>query len=253
MLAFHHLVDLPLQSGDGGLQPLLLARHVVGEQLLRRDGGLVQHRLAEGEAVGQPDPAHALGPVWRDLDPAQLRIAEQVALRHHLGQDHGDDLQVLDLVLGVDPLGAVLDHQHPDRPSAAQQRHPEEGVIGVLAGLRPVGEGRVGRRVRQGQRPPRAHDFADQALAWLQPGDVHRLRIKTLGGEQLQVRRGPPQVDRADLGHHFAGDDPHDHVELGLGRLRAGHAFADLPEQAARCAYAGRQGHGRCGLLTGAF
>ncbi len=245
-LALDHLVDLGLQRLDGGPEPLLLAGDVVGEQLFGRDGGLVQHRLAEGDALGQPHAAQPLGLVRRDLDVLELGLPQELALGDQLGQDHGDDLQVLDLVLGVDPLGAVLDDEHADGPAAAQQGHAQEGVVGVFAGLGPVGEGRMGRGVRECDRAALAHDLADQALARLHAGDVHGAGVQALGGEQLHLAGRAAQVDRADLRHHRAGDDADDRVQLGLGRPRTGHGFANLPEQTARTAdgEAGRQGHG---------
>ncbi len=205
----------------------------------------MQHRLTKGDALGQPHAAQTLGTVRCDLDVLEP-AAQEFALGHHLGQHHGDDLQVLDLVFGVDALGAVLDHHDAHRPAAAQQGHAQEGVIGVLARFRPVGEGRVRRRVREGHRPALAHDFADQTLALLHPGDVHRRRVQAFGGEQLHLAGCPAQVDRADFRHHRAGDDAHHRVQLGLGRVHAGHGFSDLPKQTARSAdgEAGRQGHG---------
>jgi hypothetical protein len=109
------------------------------------------------------------------------------AAGHHLGQHHGDDLQVLDLVVGINALGAILHHQDANGAAAAQQRHPQEGVVGVFAGLRPVGEGRVVGRVGEVQWPAELDDLADQPDAGGQAGDVHRLAAQPLGGEQLQV------------------------------------------------------------------
>ena len=60
-------------------------------------------------------------------------------------------------------------------------------MVGVLAGLRPVGEGRVRRRVGQVERPALRRDLADQALAGLHAGAVDGLRVQALGGEQLSM------------------------------------------------------------------
>ena len=126
MVALEHVVDLLLQRLDGGAQAQLLGRRVVAEQLLRRYRLFVQHHLAVGQAVGEPRALQPLGPVRRDLDVLQDFLAEQLAGADHLGQHHGDDLQVLDLFLAVAALGAVLDDEDADRPPAAQQRHAEE-------------------------------------------------------------------------------------------------------------------------------
>ncbi len=245
LVALEHLVDLGLQFGDGLGQPRLFRHRVVAEQLADRHRRLVQHRDAEREAVGQLLSAQPLRPLRRELDVLQLERIDQVAGRDHLGQHHGDDLQVLDLVLAIDPAGAVLDHDDADRAPAAQQRHAEEGVERVLAGLRPVREGRVSGGVRQVERPAQPHDLADQALAGLHPGDVDGAGVEALCGEQLHLARLARQVERTDLGHHRDGDDPRHHVELGLRRARARHRFADLAKQAAGSADgdAGRGGH----------
>ncbi len=247
-LALEHLVDLGSQREDGGREALFLARNIVREQLLGRHRRLVQHGHAEGQAFGQAHAAQPLGPVGRDLDVLEFGLPQQVALGHRLGQHHGDDLQILDLVIEVIPLGAVLHHQHADRASAAQQGNAQEGVVGIFTRLWPIGEGRVLRRVGEAEWAPQPHDLADQPFAGLHARDVDRAGLQALGGEQLHVPRRPAQIDRAYLGHHRAGDDLHHHVELGLGRSAAGHGFADLPEQAPWRAYAGRQGHLRSSL-----
>ncbi len=149
-------------------------------------------RNAVGQALGELQSLQALRLVRRQFDALQLGLVDQLAARDHLGQDHGDDLQVLDLVLGIDALGAVLHDQHADSPPAAQQGHAEEGVVRVFARFRTIGEGWVFGRVRQVQRPAQAHDLADQAFARLHAGIVHGGRVQALGGEQLQIVGRPP-------------------------------------------------------------
>jgi len=191
----------------------------------------VQDCDAQGQAVGELRPDQPLGAVRGDLDALQL--AFQLAAGHHFGQHHGDDLQVLDLVVGIDPLCAVLDHQHADRPAAAQQRHAHEGVERIFAGLRPIGEGRMVGGVRQVERPAQAHDLADQALAGLHAGDVDGAGVEAFGGEQFHVAAGAAHVEGANFGHHRAGDDPHNDVEARLSRPARGERFANLPQQTA--------------------
>jgi hypothetical protein len=168
VLAFQHLVDLGLQRLDRPFQPGLLGQGVVGQQLLGRHRLLVQHGHAVGQPLGEARPLQPLGLVGRDLDVLELGQAQQFAGADHLGQDHGDDLQVLDLFLVIDPLGAVLDDQDADGPAAAQQRHGQEGVVRVFAGFRAIRERRVAGGVGQVQRPAQAHGLADQAFAGLQ-------------------------------------------------------------------------------------
>ncbi len=234
VLAVHHPIDLGLQRRDRRLQPKFLGGDVVGQELLRRHRRLVQHRDAIGQALGEADALQPLRPVGGDFDVLQRALGHQFAAGHHLGQHHGDDLQVLDLVVGIGAFGAVLHHQHADGAPAAQQRHAEEGVERVFAGLRPIGEGRMVGRVHQVQRPAHADDFADQAFAGAHAGDVHGCGTEALGGEQLQVPRSTPQIEGADLGDHRLGDDPHSHVQTRLDRTGGGHGFANLPKQTAR-------------------
>ena len=60
--------------------------------------------------------------------------------------------------------------------------------------------------------------------------------LQALGGEQLHVAGGAAQIDRADLRHHRAGDDPHHLVEPGLHRADPGQRLSDLAQEAARTA-----------------
>ena len=233
VLAFQHLVDLGLQRLDGVGQPRFLSQGVVGQQGLGGDRLLVQHRHAIGQPLGEARALQALGLVGGQLDVLKLVGAQKLAGADHLGQHHGDDLEVLDLLFVIVTLGAVLDDQHADGPPAAQQRHGQEGVVGVFAGFRAVRERRVAGGVRQVQRPPQAHGLADQALARLQAGDVDSLAGQTLGGEEFEIPGRAAQIDRADLGHHRDGDGAHHHVQLALGGTRAGHGLADLPKQTA--------------------
>ena len=118
----------------------------------------------------RPTPSASATPRWwsgrrkRDagLDRGQ-RL--QLARGEHLGQHHGGGLERLDLLLGIDPVGAVLDDQDAERVAGAQQRHAEEGVVDLLAGLGLVGEGRVALGVGERERLGRRGDQADEALA----------------------------------------------------------------------------------------
>ena len=74
---------------------------------------------------------------------AFLRDRLQFAGGDHLGDHHGGGLGRLDLLLAIAAMGTVLHHQHAERIARTQDRHAEEAVIDLLAGLRLVGEGRM--------------------------------------------------------------------------------------------------------------
>ena len=61
--------------------------------------------------------------------------------------ERGDDLHRLDLVLGIGAPGPVLHREHADDAAGAQDRHAEERVVDLLAGLREIAEVGVGLRV----------------------------------------------------------------------------------------------------------
>ena len=142
------------------------------------------------------------------------------------GQHRGDDLERLDLLLGVVPAGAVLHHEHARDPAAGGDRHAEEGVVDLLAGLRQVGEGGMRLGVRQVERPRLSGDQADETLAELERRLVHGGRVEALGGIELQHLVGAQHIDRADLRHHVGGDHHHDLVEAFLRAHRLRHHFA---------------------------
>ncbi len=234
LTAFQQGVDAGAQTFQRRLEPDLLGDRIVGQKLFGRDRRLVQHGPAERQAFGELLPPQPFGPMGRHLDVAKLLQRQKLARGHRLGQDHGDGLDVLDLFLVIATGDAVLDDQDPDGPAAAQQGRAEEGVIGVFARFRPIGEAGVRLGVRQAQRFGRAGHLADQTLAGTQAGVVNGLGVQPLGGEQLQLARGAPQIDGADLGHHRAGDDPHHHVQpvlSGRAASRPGQGLADLAQQ----------------------
>ena len=129
------------------------------------DARLVQHDVAERRRRRRAAaPVRCSGRRDRGLG-AGLGERLQLARGDHLGQHHGGGLQRLLFLLGIGAAGAVLHDQHAERVAGAQERHAEEGVVDLLAGLRPVGEGRVrlrvgeverlGLRARSGRRGPR--------------------------------------------------------------------------------------------------
>ena len=193
----------------------------------------MKDRHAKGQAFGEARAFQSLRLLGHQVDILEGPLRREFAPRDHLRQDHGDDLQVLDLVLRVHALGPVLHDQDPDRPAAPQQGHAHEGVERILSGLRTVGEGRVIGSIRQVQRAPQPHDLSHETLTGLQPGQMHGVRRKTFGGEELHEPVRLTEVERADLRHHGPRDDLDHHVEPRLDRSARGEGLADLPEQAA--------------------
>ena len=224
-------VDIGLEPYQRLAEADLLDLLVLGQKVLRRDGRLMQDDMTIGEALGEALALEAFGPVGRHLDVAQFVLGQQFARGHGLGQDHGDGLDVLDFLVVIAPLGAVLNDQHADGPAAAQQGGAEEGVIGILARFRAVGEVGVRGGVRQADRGSRAGHLADEALAGAQAGGVNGFGLQALGGEQFKLARGAAQIDRTDLGHHRLGDDANDRIEPVLGRRRPGHGFANVAKE----------------------
>ena len=195
-----------------------------------RDRGLVQHGTAIGQAIGKLGALEPLGRVGGKLNRLELVLIDQFAAGDHFGQHHGDDLQVLDLFVAIDPLGAILHHQHPDRAATAQQGHTQKGVEGIFARFRSIRKVRIVWRIGQVQRTAQPHDFANQAFAGLERCRVHGLGVQALGREQFQIIGRPAQIDGAHLGNHRSGNNPHNHVQACLGRTAAGHSFADLAQ-----------------------
>jgi len=231
-------IDGRAHAPDRRIQPLDLAVDVLGDEGLHHEARLVQHHVAEPDPVreGQPPGHECLA------GDARLR-AEAVELPggDHLREHHRGGLERLDLLLGIDPVGLVLDREHAEGMAGAQEGDAEEGVIDFLARLRAVREGRVLLRVRQGQGLGRRGDQADEALVGAQPGEMHRLAVQALGGEEFEDVVVAQHIDRADLRHDVGGDQDDDPVETRLRTHRLRHGFAEAAQQKARASE--RSGH----------
>ena len=154
--ALHHVVDRAGQILDGLGEPAPLELDILGDQARDDDARLVQHDMAERHAFGDGQSGEPRREIAARLG-ADL-VAHEPARGDRLGEHHGGGLQRLDLLVAILPLGAVLHREHADCVAAAQDRHADEGVIDLLARLRPVGEGRddAGRRGTASARPARA-------------------------------------------------------------------------------------------------
>ena len=137
-----------LTLGDRGVEAPQLGLRILGDEVRDDDARLVQHDMAEPDAVGERRAALMQRAPERGRLPGRERL--QLARGDHLGEHHGGGLERLDLLVGVDPVRPVLDDEHAERVAGPQDRHAEEGVVDLLAGLRPVGEGRV--RLGVGER-----------------------------------------------------------------------------------------------------
>ncbi len=147
--ALHQGVDRGAHALDRLIEPGDLLLDVLGDERLHHEARLVQHHVAQADPLGEGDAAgHHRPPCGGGglgAEPVELARGD------HLREHHGGGLERLDLLLGIDPVGLVLDGEDAERVARPQERHAEEGVVDLLARLRPVGEGRVGLRVRQGQ------------------------------------------------------------------------------------------------------
>ena len=179
----------------------------------------------------KPFAGEFAGPVDPQLRLVQFGDVEEAALRHHFGQHHGDGLQRLDFLFGVDALGLVLHREHAEHLAAAHDGHAQEGLVGIFAGFRPIGEMRIRRRVGEIDRLGGFRHQADQALAFAHPRVVDRGAVEALGGEQFQHLAGAAQIDGADFRHHVGGDDADQLVQAHLGGGLLRHDLAQAAQE----------------------
>ena len=227
------IVDRKLQARHRRVEAAKLVLDVLGDELRDDDARLVQHDVAERDAFGEGRSLQMHRAVDVEIG-ARHRDVFHLAGREHLRQHHGGRLQRLELLLGVDAVGAVLHDEHAERAPGAQHRHAEEGVVDLLARLRQVGEGRMRLRVGEVQRARLSRDRADQAAADGERRPVHRARLQAFGGIELEHVVGAQHIDGAHLRDHV-GRDERDHlVEPLLGADRLRHDLAELPQEHAR-------------------
>ncbi len=230
-----HAVEIGAQGGDRGVEALEFARQVVGDDVGDDHARLVQHDMAERDAVRQRSALDVHG-VARRRFGAGAGERGQLAGGDHLRQHHRGGLERLFFFLGIGPPRPVLHHQHAERIAGAQDRHAEERVVDLFAGLRAIGEGRVRLGFGQVDRIGFAGDQADQAFLGLQHGLVDGFALEALGGVQLQGSVHAQHVDRANLRHHVGGDQDDHFVEAFLRADPLRHDLAEPAEQHARTA-----------------
>ena len=135
LAALEQHVEIRSHGLDRRLQPLQLLRHVVGDEIGDDHARLVQHHVTERDAVVERHAGELQRPAGGGLG-AGLGDRGQLARGDHLGEHHRGGLQRLLFLLGVGAPRPVLHHQHAERVAGAQDRHAEEGVVDLFAGLR---------------------------------------------------------------------------------------------------------------------
>ena len=226
-----HLVERLAQLADRAVEALQLGLRAFGQKAGDLDARLVEPSPADRHTLDQAGAVQAPHGGGIGGDVGILAPIDQLAGRKHLGQDRGDHLHRLDLVLGIGLARPVLHRQHAHDLADPQDRHAQERVVDLLAGLREIAEVGVALRVGGIDHLALRGDGADQALADAHPGLVHRLGREADGGEQLEHLAGAVEVDRADLGHEIGRDQPDDAVQPLLRTDRFGHHLDQPPEQ----------------------
>ncbi len=136
-------VEIGTQRFQRGHQPRTLLLRIVGNHVGDDDARLVQHDMAERDAVVE----RGAGKVQRPAHGwfrAGLGDGGELARGDHFRQHHGGGLQRLDFLFRIGAARAVLHHQNAEHVAGAQDRHAEERVVDFFAGFRTVGVGRVG-------------------------------------------------------------------------------------------------------------
>ncbi len=193
-----------------------------------------QHRIQVAEQVRRvlvPAPPQVL----RQLRQALVRRRDEQAQCPRLADDRSQ-LRAgrFEPLHGVGPEGPRLerlDDQHALQQSAILERHAEERLVRVLAGLTEVLEARMRRRVLDDLRLHLLADEADEALRQPHPHLADALGPEADGRREDERRSvGLEQVDRADVGAEPLLDQPND-VGEGFSRVAAlGDQPGDLIE-----------------------
>ena len=172
---FQQPIGIAAHGLDGLHQAGAFGGRVLGNRVDVDQPGFVQvhdtlgHALAAATSV---DADRTGAPGRADGKP--LGPEERTRLGH-LGDDHGDDLQPLDLVIAIVPGGGILDDDHADHFAKALDRHAQERSIAFLTGLGHVAEARRVLGIVGGNRLGAFGDPAHQTLTNAQPGRMHRV------------------------------------------------------------------------------
>ena len=139
--------------------------------------------------------------------------------RRHLD---GGRHQRLDLLVGEVARLERLHHQRALQHAVVDERHAEERLERLLAGLAEVLEARVRLRVLDRHRPDQLGDQADEPFVQAEAERADALGPQPhRGGEDQVDAVGLEQVRRAHVGAESLGDEAHDVLER-LGWVVAG-------------------------------
>ena len=237
----HHLVDGFLQALKGILQALGFDILVSREEFGRRNHRIVQHGAAIPEAFAKHAAIEG-GKVALLLRAVAIGHVLRIHAVDNLGQHHGNGLKRIDLVIAIGPLGPVLDRQDPQNAAAAQDGHAEEGVEGIFAGFRAVGERGMPWSILDGHGLSPPGNEANEAFIRPQPCGRYGFRLKALCRNQQQGPVIQSQIDRADVRHHGGRNDAHHLIQPETRIAVFRHHLAEAVHQETR----GRQiiGHG---------
>ncbi len=208
---------------------------VLGDEVGDHHARLVQHGVAEAEALVERGADEMLGAADGEVAAGPHERLE-LAAGDHLREYHRGRLERLDLFFRIDAPRAVLDNEDAQRLAATQDRHAHEGLVDLLARLRPVGEGGMLLGVGEIEGLGLGRNDADEAFAEAQAGLVDGLGLQALGGEQLQRAVGAQDIDRAHLRDHVGRDGDDNPVESFLRADRLRHELAKPAEHDARAA-----------------
>ena len=136
MLVVEHLVEMGSERGNRCPESLHLLVCVLGHEPLDDDARLVQHDVAQRNALGDGFAVDHRGHRFRQLD--RCAGASNRARDDMLGNHHRRGLEHFDILVGVLLWRAVLHHQYAEHLPAALNRNSEQRVIDILASLRPV-------------------------------------------------------------------------------------------------------------------
>ena len=227
------LVDRIAHRRDRMPEAFDLGSDILGDDLMDQQARLVQHRRTDRQPGVEPNTREPDGEHSADLAFRDFARIDEFAAGYEFGNDHRDRLQYLDLVVVIIALRTVLNNQHAKDAPTAQDRHAHQRSVDLLAGFRPVGEGRVCLRIGQRQRARGGCNQSDQALSDAQSRAMDGFRPQPLGSKKLEHLAGAHRVDRRDLGDHLRGDNADDTVQPFLRRAGTRHRVAQAPQQAA--------------------
>src|SRR5207302_3525862 len=186
-------------------------------------------RLLVGlQALDRRDHAAA---VLATLLLLRLEVLEQPRLDDDAAHLPGDRAQEPYLVAREPPAAERLDHQHAHRRAALGDRHADEGMVFLLAGLRevlvPGMRAGIDRHHRLALLDPHAGETFLDAHRPLPDGALLEPRRRP---EREALRARVEDVQRAHLRPHALGDHLDDALERLLEILRARGDRADVLE-----------------------